>query len=93
MSSQDQQALTFQCVTSAPVEEGEEAVISYGNNPSWSYLLFYGFVPLRNVHDRAVLFENLPEAVDWFIDRFPPKVKFLNPLHLANHQINTSAFL
>ena len=56
------------------MEEGEEALISYGNNPSWSYLLFYGFVPVRNVHDRVVLFQNLPEAVDWFLDRFPPKV-------------------
>lgn len=73
-SSQDCRALTFQCTTSAAVEEGEEALISYGNNPSWNYLLFYGFVPLRNVHDRVVLFQNLEEAVNWFLDRFPPKV-------------------
>lgn len=79
-SSQDRQSLTFQCTTCAPVEEGEEALISYGNNSSWSYLLFYGFVPLRNVHDRVVLFDNLLEAVDWFLDRFPPKVLFFQSI-------------
>lgn len=68
---------TFQFKAARDEEEvppGIEATISYGDHSSQSFLLHYGFVPPRNTFDTVVLFKNTEEAIDWFLDRFPPEV-------------------
>ena len=74
MPPSDTTGWTFQFKAAEDAEEGSEATISYGNHDSGSFLIHYGFVPPRNVHDRAVLFKDVEEAVAWFLDRFPPEV-------------------
>ena len=65
----------LQFKTLAAVEVGQEALISYGNKTSWEFLLFYGFVPMGNVHDQVTLWANLEQAVDWLFERLPPQVR------------------
>ena len=49
------------------VREGEEICISYGAYPNDVFLLYFGFVPRANAHDRVVLFDTVSELFA-FID-------------------------
>lgn len=52
------------------IPEGQEVLLSYGDRNNDDFFLHYGFVPLRNPHDDAVLFTDLTEALDWHYDNF-----------------------
>jgi len=66
---------TFQVKTTCAVREGEEALLTYvPAYPGWSFLLHCGFVPVRNPHESVRLFGDVAEAVDWYLERFPPQV-------------------
>jgi len=48
------------------VREGEELLISYGEQCDRHFALFYGFIPRRNPFNRVKLFFNGREALDWY---------------------------
>ena len=50
------------------VPQGEELLISYGEQCDGHFALFYGFIPNPNPHNRVKLFLNGREAVDWYQD-------------------------
>jgi hypothetical protein len=67
---------TFQVRTTTAVSEGEEALLMYvPRYPGWSFLLHSGFVPIRNAHESVRIFGDVVEAVDWYMERFPPEVQ------------------
>ena len=56
----------FVVSTTREVREGEELLISYGEQCDRHFALFYGFVPRRNPYNRVKLFFNGREALDWY---------------------------
>ncbi len=57
------------------IPEGQEILLSYGDRNNDDFFLHYGFVPLRNPHDDAVLFQDLTGALDWHYEHFKPEVR------------------
>ena len=57
------------------IPEGQEILLSYGDRNNDDFFLHYGFVPLRNPHDDAVLFQDLTYALDWHYEHFKPEVR------------------
>ena len=57
------------------IPEGQEILLSYGDRNNDDFFLHYGFVPLRNPHDDAVLFQDLTDALDWHYKHFKPEVR------------------
>ena len=57
------------------IPEGQEILLSYGDRNNDDFFLHYGFVPLRNPHDDAVLFQDLTDALDWHYEHFKPEVR------------------
>jgi len=57
------------------IPEGQEILLSYGDRNNDDFFLHYGFVPLRNPHDDAVLFQDLTDALDWHYEHFKPEVQ------------------
>ncbi|KAL0050877.1 hypothetical protein WJX82_009288 [Trebouxia sp. C0006] len=55
------------------IPEGQEILLSYGDRNNDDFFLHYGFVPLRNPHDDAVLFQDLTDALDWHYEHFKPE--------------------
>ncbi len=61
------------------IPEGQEILLSYGDRNNDDFFLHYGFVPLRNPHDDAVLFQDLTDALDWHYEHFKPEVRCAAP--------------
>jgi len=47
------------------IDEGEEALMSYGERSNDHFLIYYGFAPENNPHDDVVLFSNFEHAMVW----------------------------
>lgn len=56
----------FVIQTTRDVREGEELMLSYGEQCDRHFALFYGFLPAPNPHNRVKLFMNGREAFDWY---------------------------
>jgi len=56
----------FVIQTTRDVREGEELMLSYGEQCDRHFALFYGFLPAPNPHNRVKLFMNGREALDWY---------------------------
>lgn len=56
----------FVIQTTRDVREGEELLLSYGEQCDRHFALFYGFLPAPNPHNRVKLFMNGREALDWY---------------------------
>lgn len=56
----------FVIQTTRDVCEGEELMLSYGEQCDRHFALFYGFLPSPNPHNRVKLFMNGREALDWY---------------------------
>ena len=56
------------------IEAGEELLLSYAEQPNAAFVLHYGFVPPRNPHDMAQLWESAAAAVAWALQHATPPV-------------------
>ncbi|GJP53617.1 hypothetical protein CLOM_g12771 [Closterium sp. NIES-68] len=53
-----------------PIMQGDALVADYGQYSSDHFLLTYGFVPGDNVADRADVFQDMTQAVAWYLERY-----------------------
>ena len=64
-STLDAEEGVIQFAATRDIEEGEEALMSYGERSNDHFLIYYGFAPDNNPHDDCVLFSNLEHAMVW----------------------------
>ena len=79
------QGFQMHLVARQDIPQGQELLLSYGDRNNDDFFLHYGFVPLRNPHDDTVLFQDLPEALDWHYDQFTPQVRYVITWLLRSH--------
>ncbi|CAI7879460.1 unnamed protein product [Closterium sp. NIES-53] len=53
-----------------PIVRGAPLVADYGQYSSDHFLLTYGFVPLENSADRVDVFQDMTQAVTWYLQRY-----------------------
>ncbi|CAI5505938.1 unnamed protein product [Closterium sp. Naga37s-1] len=53
-----------------PIARGAPLVADYGQYSSDHFLLTYGFVPLENAADRGDVFQDMTQAVTWYLQRY-----------------------
>ncbi|CAI5469924.1 unnamed protein product [Closterium sp. Yama58-4] len=53
-----------------PIARGAPLVADYGQYSSDHFLLTYGFVPLENAADRVDVFQDMTQAVTWYLQRY-----------------------
>ena len=73
-SDNPSQGFQMHLVARQDIPEGQEILLSYGDRNNDDFFLHYGFVPLRNPHDDAILFQDLTDALDWHYEHFKPEV-------------------
>ena len=73
-SDDPSQGFQMHLIARQDIPEGQEVLLSYGDRNNDDFFLHYGFVPLRNPHDDAVLFKDLTEALDWHYDTIGSQV-------------------
>ena len=57
---------TFVISAARDIKAGEEFTLSYGNQCDRHFMLFYGFVPDPNPHNRVRIFADGKHALDWY---------------------------
>ena len=56
----------FVVKASRDIQEGSEALVSYGERSDPHFFMYYGFIPKKNPFNRAPLFRTLREASRWY---------------------------
>ena len=56
----------FVVKASRDIQEGSEALVSYGERSDPHFFMYYGFIPKKNPFNRAPLFRTLREASQWY---------------------------
>ena len=56
----------FVVKASRDIQEGSEALVSYGERSDPHFFMYYGFLPKKNPFNRAPLFRTLREASQWY---------------------------